>query len=39
VARVVRAKGLPTDTGGFEAEFLNDVKIYHVKKGEIFEIS
>jgi DNA replication and repair protein RecF len=28
-----------TDTGGFEAEFLNDVKIYHVKKGEIFEIS
>jgi len=28
-----------TDAHGFEAEFLNDVKIYHVKKGEIFEIS
>lgn len=28
-----------TDTGGFEKEFLDDVKIYHVKKGEIFEIS
>ena len=28
-----------TDTGGFEAEFLNDVKIYHVQKGEIFEVS
>ncbi len=28
-----------TDTGGFETEFLNDVKIYHVKKGEIFEVS
>ena len=28
-----------TDTGGFEAEFLNDVKIYYVKKGEIFEVS
>jgi len=28
-----------TDTGGFEAEFLNDVKIYHVEKGEIFEVS
>jgi DNA replication and repair protein RecF len=28
-----------TDTGGFEKEFLDDVKIYHVKKGEIFEVS
>lgn len=28
-----------TDVHGFEAEFLNDVKIYHVKKGEIFEVS
>lgn len=28
-----------TDTGGFEAEFLKDVKIYHVEKGEIFEVS
>lgn len=28
-----------TDAHGFEAEFLNDVKIYHVKKGEVFEVS
>lgn len=28
-----------TDSHGFEQEFLNDVKIYHVKKGEIFEVS
>jgi len=27
-----------TDTGGFEQEFLKDVKIYKVKQGEIFEI-
>lgn len=28
-----------TDKGGFEEEFLKDVKIYHVNKGEISEIS
>ncbi|MDD3419300.1 MAG: DNA replication/repair protein RecF [Candidatus Gastranaerophilales bacterium] len=28
-----------TDAHGFEAEFLNDVKIFHVKQGEVFEVS
>jgi DNA replication and repair protein RecF len=28
-----------TDAHGFETEFLNDVKIFHVKQGEVFEVS